>query len=319
MLKKIAENIKNNRNVVEKRELKPFVELINKNSFKSEKIFSDIGEDSATIKNKDKYILLTTDRIKTEFVRNFPFGAGFSSILVGVDDIYCCGGKPLGASIILSFPDKTNGLKIIEGICEGSKRFQVPIIRGHTNTKDKCYELSSTMVGEIRKENYISAKTSKINDKIVFIIDEDGKIGNASNLYWDTVTFKSSEEILKKREVMITIGKKHLINSSKDISNGGIFGTLYQMIRHAKIGADVNITKIILPPKLIGIGYTLETFINMYLTTSFILSVPEENSQKVISIFEYYGLKATIIGNFTAESCQLKINDGKESIIVFDT
>lgn len=289
MLKKIAESISKNRNILEKREIKSFVNFVNNHSFKSEYIFSDFGEDSAAIEDEGILILLTTDRIKTEFVENFPHGAGFSSILVGVDDIYCCGGTPLAASIILSFPDKIKGRQLIEGVCEGSKRFQVPIIRGHTNTSGNCYELSSTMVGKIKKENYISARNAQVDDKIFLIIDEDGKIGKASNLYWDTVTFKESRKILKRRQAMVKIGEEHLVNSSKDISNGGIFGTLYQMIRYAKVGADIDINKIELPEKLIDKGYDLEMFINMYLTTSFILSAPEKNSQKIINIFEEHG------------------------------
>ncbi|MFX1273418.1 MAG: AIR synthase related protein [Promethearchaeota archaeon] len=319
MLKKIAQNIQLNKNVLEKKEINPIVQFINKNSFKSPNIFSDIGEDSATIKNDDKYILLTTDRIKTDFVENFPFGAGFSSILVGVDDIYCCGGRPLGASIILSYPDKTKGQQIIEGICEGSKRFRVPIIRGHTNTKGKCYELSSTMVGEIKKKNYISAKNAQVNDKIIFIVDEDGRIGKANKLYWDTVTFKNSEEILNKREAMIEVAEKQLVNCSKDISNGGIFGTLYQMIRYSNVGADVNINKIEIPKKLSEINYTLDIFINMYLTTSFILSVPEKKCQQVIKIYENHGLKANVIGNIITEANLLRINNAKESIDVLNS
>ena len=129
MLENIAKSIRNNKNIIEKQDIEDAVQYINKNSFKSTRIFSDIGEDSATIIDKDKLILITTARIKTEYIKKFPFGAGFSSILVGIDDIYCCGGKPLAASIIISFKDKDIGQQLIEGICEGSRKFNVPIIR----------------------------------------------------------------------------------------------------------------------------------------------------------------------------------------------
>ncbi len=317
MLKKIAQSIRDNENIIEKKELSPIVEYITSNSFKNEtKIFSDIGEDSAAIKNNGKYTLITTDRIKTSFVENFPFGAGFSSILVGVDDIYCCGGIPLAASIILSFSDRNIGQKIIEGICEGSNKFNVPIIRGHTNTTSKCYELSSTVIGEINKEDYVSAKTAQIDDNIILVVDFNGRVGKASKFYYDTTTYKNSEEVLRARKSMNVIAKKHLVNASKDVSNGGIFGTLLQLINYSSVGANVNIKDIVIPPVLKNLKYTLEIYIQMYLTTSYILTAPDEKCDQLIKIFKEYGLNANVIGKIIKEQHLLKINDGNESLDV---
>jgi len=317
MLKKIAECIKNNSNIIEKKSIDPVVQFINLNSFKSSRIFSDIGEDSAAVKNDNgMYTLVTTDRIKTSFIEKYPFGAGFSSILVGVDDIYACGGTPLAASLIISFKEQKIGQKIIEGVCNGSNKFKVPIIRGHTNTKD-YYELSSTLIGEIKKEDYISANNAQENDNIFLAVDFDGKIGKASNLHWDTVTYKSSEEVLNKRKSMNVIAQEHLVNSSKDVSNGGIFGTIFQLIKYSKVGADINIEKIVIPPTLIEKAYNLETYVQMYLTTSYILTAPEETCQDVLKIFNAHDMSAAVIGRISKES-ELNINDGKDSIKVIE-
>lgn len=315
-LKKIAETIISNQNIIEKKDISPIIEFIDKNSFKSQKIFSDIGEDSAAITNKDNFILITTDRIKTSFVENFPYGAGFSAIVVGVDDIYCCGGFPLAASLIISYKDEEIGKQIIDGVCEGSRKFNVPIVRGHTNPRGDHYELSSTMIGEIKREHYISAKNAQVNDYIILAIDSDGKVGKASNLYWDTVTFKTSKEVLNKRKSMNEIAKLKLANSSKDISNGGIFGTILQLIKFSEVGADININQISIPPRLIEKDYSLDTYIKMYLTTSYILTVPKKNSKMVLEIFSKFGLDAKIIGIIIKEKNLLKVNDGKKSIDV---
>ena len=315
-LKIIVASIKNNQNILKKKEINPIIQYVDKNSFKSANIFTDIGEDAATIKNDDKYMLVTTDRIRTSFIENFPFGAGYSSILVSIDDIYACGGTPLAASIIISVKDPEKCEDILEGICEGSKKFKVPIIRGHTNIQGKCYELSSTMIGEIKKEDYISAGNARVEDNIILAVDFDGKVGKASKFYYDTTTFKNSETVLLKRKAMNIIAKKHLANASKDISNGGIFGTLLQLIKYSNVGADVNIDKIKIPPKLINKGYDLETYIRMYLTSSFLLTAPKVNCEQMIEIFQDYGLNANVIGKIIKDQNLLRINDGKESIDV---
>jgi len=314
MLQKLAESIRNNKDILEKKELNPIIQYIDANSFKNGfRIFSDIGEDSAAIINNDKYILVTTDRIKTDFIEKYPYGAGFSSILVSIDDIYACGGTPLAASLIISYKDDRIGKKIIEGVCEGSKKFQVPIIRGHTKVHGKCYELSSTMIGEISKENYISAGNAKINDDVILAVDFDGKVGKASKFYYDTTTFKNSDEILYKRKAMNEIAEKQIANSSKDISNGGIFGTLLQLIRYSRVGANINIKKIKIPSNLLKLKYNLEMYSRMYLTTSFIITALTKNSAEIIKIFNKFGMTANVIGKIIKDKNLIKINQGIEN------
>ncbi len=316
MLRNLAECIRNNKNIIEKMEINPLIQYIEANSYKSERIFSGIGEDAAAINEDHKYVLITTDRIKTDFIENFPYGAGFSAILVSVDDIYACGGIPIAASTIISFKDIEIGNKILEGLAEGSKKFQVPIIRGHTNPNAKWYELSSTIVGEIKKDYYISAKNAQMNDNVILAIAFDGKPGKASKLYYDTTTFNSSEEVLRKRKAMNIIAEKKLVNASKDISNGGIFGTLLQMAKFSNVGVDININKIEIPPLLVELGYSLEDYIKMYLTTAFVLTAPQNNCSRLIQIFKEHGLHAKVIGKIIKEKNLLKLNDGKDSVDV---
>ncbi|MHA2287830.1 MAG: AIR synthase related protein [Promethearchaeota archaeon] len=317
MLEKIADYIRNNKNIIEKEELNPIVDFISTNCFKSPRIFSDLGQDSAAISNNNEMLtLVTTDRIKTSYIEKYPFGAGFSSILVGVDDIYACGGKPLAATIIISYKERNIGQEMIEGLCNGSNKFKVPIVRGHTNTKD-YYELSSTIIGEIKKEDYIPADKAQENDKIILAVDFDGQLGKASSLHWDTVTQKSSEVVLNKRLAMNAIAKQHIVNSSKDISNGGIFGTILQLLKYSRVGADINVNKIVLPPKLIDMDYHLKTYVQMFLTTSYILTAPKEACSKVIEIFNEHNMSATIIGKIRHEQ-ELNITDGNDSIKVIE-
>jgi hypothetical protein len=316
MLKKLATSIRSNKNIIQKQEINPIVEYIRENSYKSDRIFSDMGEDSAAIRNGETYNLITTDRIITSFVEKFPFGAGFSSILVSVDDIYACGGKPLGASIILSFKKKKVGNEILKGICYGSNKFKVPIIRGHTNAYGNCYELSSTMIGEIKKEHYISAGGAQVGDNIVFAVDFNGKIGKASKYFFDTTTFKNSTEVLQRRKALNLIAEQKLATASKDISNGGLFGSIFQLIKYSQVGANINTNKIIIPPRLKEADYDLIMYSKMYLTTSFILTAPDNNCKQMIEIFSKHGLKAKVIGRVIKEKNLLRLNDGKNSVDV---
>ena len=116
---------------------------------------------------------------------------------------------------------------------------------------------------------------------------------------------------------MNEIAKLKIVNSAKDISNGGIFGTILQLINYSKVGADINIEKIVIPPTLIEMSYNLETYIQMYLTTSYILTAPEETSQDVLKIFNDHNMSAAAIGKIKSEP-ELIINDDKDSIKVVE-
>jgi len=54
----------------------------------------------------------------------------------------------------------------------------------------------------------------------------------------------------------------------------------------------------------------------MYLTTSYILSAPEEKSNDILKIFEKHDMNATIIGKIIKDEHLLKISDGKGSLDV---
>jgi selenophosphate synthetase-related protein len=317
MLDIIAKSIRENENIKEKRDIDPIVRQINEHSYASSRIFTDIGEDSASIMFGEKLVLMTTDRIRTDYIERFPQGAGFSSILVGADDIYCCGGTPLAASLIISFKEKVHLDKIIQGAIEGSNKFRIPIVRGHTSINRKYYELSSTTVGEILKEDYISAQNAKAGDVIILAIDEQGKIAKANNLYWDTVTFKTSEEVLSKRASMNEIAQSHLAHSAKDIANGGIMGSILQLCKYSEVGADISIDKIQIPPILMHESYDIETFLKMYLTTSYIITAQKENSDELITILKNHKMSAFVIGKIIKET-DLMINNGLESLKVFE-
>ena len=54
----------------------------------------------------------------------------------------------------------------------------------------------------------------------------------------------------------------------------------------------------------------------MYLTTSYILSAPEDKSTEILKIFDKHSMTASIIGKIIKDEHLLKISDGKESLNV---
>ena len=146
-------------NISQKKMIFPIMDKISKESYINSNIFRSMGEDSAAVflndPSDDTLVLITTDGIEEQFCIRRPWSAGFSAILVGVDDIFACGGEPIAASCVISAPDSDLRGEMLNGLLDASQRFKVPLIRGHTSETEKSIGVSATLIGRIKKSDYI--------------------------------------------------------------------------------------------------------------------------------------------------------------------
>ncbi len=286
-------------NLERKTILFPIMKKVREESYRSDKVVSSMGEDAAGIvfdEKEENLVLLTTDAITEEFSKKSPWAAGFSSILVGIDDIYACGGIPTAASVIISSNDAKIRDELMQGILEATHRFEVPLVRGHTSDNTSNVGVSATVIGKIKKDHYISAGGAQIGDDIVIIADFEGKVGESSKYYWNTVTYKSKDVVLKKRHIMPFLAREKVLTASKDVSNGGIIGTLLLLLQFSKKGAKIELEKIQSPKGVITTDFTLVDFVRMYLTSAFLVTLPSSKLQQVKELGLKFGLKVFKIG-----------------------
>jgi selenophosphate synthetase-related protein len=302
LLKNFISGIDQFYNIERKKILFPIMNQVREHSFQSPKVYKSMGEDSAAIffgELKDNLVLMTTDAINEDFSNKAPWSAGFCSILVGIEDIFACGGTPLAASVIISSDSENTRSELMQGIIDATHKFEIPLVRGHTSDITKNTGVSATVIGSILKEYYISAGGAKVGDTILVIADFDGIVAQTNKYYWDTVTNQNPAEIKKRFTFMNQLGESHLADASKDISNGGILGTLLLMLEYSKKGAVVHLDSILIPPKLLNLEYSLLDYCKMYLTTAFLLAIPPKNLEKIKKLAVKYSLSCSAIGEVT--------------------
>ncbi|WP_371803941.1 AIR synthase related protein [Candidatus Lokiarchaeum ossiferum] len=275
MLDDIIERFKNSRNIQEKEKLKPILNRIREQGYKSEQIYASIGEDSAAIRltpESEDLILISTDALLPQFVIKSPYGAGFSSIYVGIDDIMAAGGIPIACTSTVEYGDPKLGEQIFKGMLEATNRFHIPLIRGHTTTDSEDTHLTTTIIGTAKISQFLSAKNAQIGNFIAIVWDRDGKPAAANKYYWDTITMKETEEFYGKRDFIRNCIARKLITTCKDISNGGILGTLLQLLEYNKKGAILDIEKINQQYHSNRMPYSLLEFLFLFLTSGFIIT-----------------------------------------------
>jgi selenophosphate synthetase-related protein len=283
-----------------------------------DQVFASFGEDSAAIDiGGQKLALITTDGIMSQFVEKNLRGAGYSAILVCVDDIYVCGGTPLAASVVISARNEAQLNEILAGINDGSEKFQIPVVRGHTHPDAPVASLASSIFGLVPKKFFVSAGGARANNAIVVILDAEGRRSPFNPLIWDTTTMKPSNVILAMRRAYQELTKKQVLLAAKDISNAGIFGTLLQMLEMSGCGAEINLQKIRVPKPMQSAEITQLDMCKMFLSSSFLVCTPEANIPAIIEILAPVHYDVMTIGKTIREK-KIILVDNDTTEILFD-
>src|SRR3972149_11488071 len=142
-LNRIAKEIREFEGVTRK---KPIADLINIfESVRCEYSNSvvDFGDDAAVIDvGGDDYILFAADGIWTRLIEASMWWAGYSSVLVNVNDIAAMGGKPVAMVNVLSSDNEKTCRELLRGIRDGVAKVGVPMVGGHLHPETAYISLS---------------------------------------------------------------------------------------------------------------------------------------------------------------------------------
>ncbi|MDR0309918.1 MAG: methanogenesis marker 2 protein [Candidatus Methanoplasma sp.] len=268
------------------------------------------GEDAAAVEYGDNYILFAADGIMESLVDSEPYYAGDFAVLVNVNDIAAMGGKPLAMVDVISISKSKVCVQILRGMADAVKKFNVPIVGGHTHPDCRYNAIDISIIGTVPKNDIILSCKAKAGDDIVFVMDLDGSFPEGLRYAWDTTTKKDGALVRAQMEMMTVIASEHLASSAKDMSNPGCLGTLGMMLESSMKGGTVDIGKIPIPK-----GVDLIRWLLSYQGCGFVFSCPPENSSRIIELFETVGCSGAVVGKID-DTMALKLTmDGKTEVL----
>lgn len=295
---------------------KPIADLINIfESVRSEYSNSvvDFGDDAAVIDiGGEDYVLFAADGIWGRLINASPWWAGYSSVLVNVNDIVAMGGKPTAMVNVLSSDNMDVCKELLNGIKDGIAKFGVPMVGGHLHPDTPYTSLSVAIIGTVKKCCVIKSSTAQEGNSIIAAYDMAGRVGPNSPYSFDSTTMKTPAEVRTKYAVMQEIGRKRLVTAGKDISNPGLIGTLGMLLETSSMGARVDLKGIPVPEKI-----EFTQWLKIHPATGFVVTSSPENESEVIRLFENAGYTAARIG-IIEDTMKLEICDKDESATVFD-
>ncbi len=312
-LNRIAKEIREFEGVTRKKPIADLINIFESVRFEYSNSIVDFGDDAAVIDiGGDDYILFAADGIWARLIEASMWWAGYSSVLVNVNDIAAMGGKPVAMVNILSSSNEEASHELLRGIRDGVAKFGVPMVGGHLHPDTPYTSLSVAIIGTVKKGCEVKSSTARPGDSVITAFDMVGRLGPNSPYSFDSTTMKKPEEVQEKYRVMQILGERHLLTAGKDISNPGVIGTLGMLVETSRVGTRVDLEKIPVPKDVDFIQW-----LKVHPATGFIVTSLVENEKEVIGQFEDAGYTAAGIGSIE-DSHKLDICSKDECVTVFD-
>ena len=311
----------------------------------NEGVVSDLGGFGGlyalnTEKIKEPILVSGTDgvgtKLKLAFLMNQHDTIGQDCVAMCVNDIVCCGAKPLFFLDYMALGKNVPEVvaTIVKGVADGCKLAGCSLVGGETAEMPGFYQpgeydLAGFSVGVVDKEKMIDSQTIEIGDQVIGIASS-GVHSNGFSLVRKIFDIKEENINDYQKELGMTLGEALLtptriyvkpilelldkvqVKGISHITGGGFYENMPRML---KDGVSLQIQKESYPVlpifKLIQkVGNIPER--DMYNTFNMgigmALIVKKEEVQKTIEILEQQGEKAYVIGEVTAGNKEININ-----------
>lgn len=268
-----------------------------------------LGDDCAAIPDQDGYLLLAAEGFLPNFLDTDPWFAGWCSVMVNVSDVYAMGGRAIAIvdTIWSSSADATQ--PIFEGMQAAAIAYGVPIVGGHTNTHSPYTALSTAILG--RANRLISSFNAQPGDALVMAADFRG-MAHPHYPFWNAATMTDPMQLRDCLSILPHLAESGLCDAGKDISMGGVVGTLMMLLETSGCGATLNLDQIPCPA-----GLSLDKWLVNFPSYGFLLSIRPEYLNTVKDTFHAQGLVCEAIGT-VQEGSQLWLELGDERLQFWD-
>lgn len=301
----ITNALRQAKGIAHKQDIAPVLAQLNLGS--SSKIA--VGDDCAAIPDGDGFLLLAIEGFMPSFIAADPHFAGYCGVMVNLSDIAAMGGRPLAVVDAIWAQDASYAQPILEGLTTASKRYNVPVVGGHTNTRAANNLFSVAILG--RAQNLLTSFDAAPDHDLIAAIDLRG-VMRSTGPYWDASSHADAARLRGDLELLPAIAECGMCRAAKDISMAGIIGTAMMLLETSQCGAVIDLSAIPKPSNIL-----LEDWLVAFPSFGFLLSVPKAHSNSIIAMFASRDIAASVIGHVDSSS-QVRICLERETSIIWD-
>ena len=276
------------------------------------------GDYGAMSVSEDMAVVLASDPVTLT-----KEGIGSSAIIAACNDVACSGATPMGVSTILLLPTSYNEeelralMKDLDAACA---QCGVDIISGHTEVTRAVKEplvvvaaMGTVLKSEIRHSSNVRPGMDIVATKwvglegtaILACEKEDALRSRYAQPFIDKAkVFRQMMSILPEAAVAAKSGA----SAMHDVSEGGIFGALWELAESAGVGLEIDLKKIPIRQETIEICEFFD--LNPYkLLSGGCLLIATEDGNGLVMELEKADIPAVIIGKATDSNDRVLINE----------
>jgi hydrogenase expression/formation protein HypE len=277
-----------------------------------------IGEDCSIIDlNGDEVIVMSTDPI-TGTVQDI----GTLAVHITANDIASSGAEVIGVMLSVLLPENTpeaelrNLMRDVDKVCG---QLGIEVLGGHTEvTKTVCQPIVTvTGIGKMKKADMIKTSGARPGQEIV-MTKWAGLEGTAilAKAKEKELLTRYPADFIKEAQKMLDyisvvpearVAMKVGATSMHDVTEGGIFGALWEIGAASKVGLEVDLQKIQLRQETVEICEFFD--INPYmLISSGCMLIVCDNGNLLSDKLKAEGIPACVIGRITEGNDRVVIN-----------
>lgn len=277
-----------------------------------------VGKDCAIIKLlPDEVMVLSTDPI-TGTVSEI----GKLAVNITANDIASSGAEVIGIMLTILLPERVREAKLramMQEIEECCRELNIEVIGGHTEVTAAVNQpiVTVTGVGKIKREEITTTAGLRPSDELV-MTKWAGLEGTAilANDKEEELLTRYSKEFLAGGKALIEhisvvkdagIAKKVGVSGMHDVTEGGIFGALWEVASASNVGVEVDLKKIPIKQETIEICEFFD--LNPYMLMSsgcLLIGTPKGN--EMVDRLAQAGIPAAVIGRVVSGNDKIIIN-----------
>lgn len=278
-----------------------------------------VGEDCAGITLKDGEIFVTS----TDPITAASKDMGGLAVIVTINDLASAGAEPIGILLTVLLPEQSEEaelkqiMKQVETVCE---KFHIQVMGGHTEVTDAVNRpiLSVTGIGKAKKDRLISTAGARPGMDIIATkwVGIEGTVILAKEREKELLDRYSTTFIEKAKDLdayicvlsEAAVAARSGVSAMHDVTEGGIFGALWEMAEASGVGLEIDLKKIPIRQETIEI---CEFFgLNPYeLISSGCMLMAAEDGNHLVRELEKEGIPAVVIGKATDGNDRILLNE----------
>ncbi|MDD6069276.1 MAG: AIR synthase related protein [Clostridiales bacterium] len=251
-----------------------------------------------------------------------------------INNVIAAGGRPFGIATAILMPEHSEEAElraITDRICKKAEAYEIEVLAGHTELVPSVTSptITVTAYGNVLWENrhkqvregldiVMTKWTGIYGGAVLATLKEEELITRYPKSYIEkAASYMQYTSLMPELKVIEAAVAEHpdCILAAHDVSNGGVFGALWQLLSACNVGGEFNIRKFAVKQEIIEVCEYFD--INPYMMNGqgSLLLVTAEGDY-LVNQMRRAGIYADVIGNTTANTDRKVLVGEEERFLV---